>query len=100
MPAKVDKIKIGPKNLKKSAKLLDCQRERIFIMHHSEGKGINELSRLFKVHKRLIQFICYPERKERNLELRQQKGGSKHYYNKEKHTIAVQKHREYKKNFL
>jgi hypothetical protein len=100
MPAKVDKIIIGHTNLKKVSKLLSCQKERIFQMHHVTGSGIRELSRTFKVSRRLIQFICYPERQKRNLELRNDKGGSKAYYKKEKHTISMKTHREYKKNFL
>ena len=96
MPAKVDKLRIESDFLSKRVKLLSCQRERIFQMHHNEGKGINELARCFKVNKRLIQFICYPDRQKRNLELRKERGGSKAYYLKEKHTIAMAEHRKHK----
>ena len=99
MPRLTDTIAIKDKALKKSAKLLDCQRERIVSLH-SEGFSITGLGKLFKVNKRLIQFILFPERQKRNLELREQRGGSKIYYNKEKHTVAIREHRNYKKKLF
>jgi len=96
MPAKVDKLRIESHFLSKRVKLLPCQRERIFQMHHNESKGIRELSRCFKVNKRLIQFICYPERHKMNLELRKERGGTKIYYVKEKQNLAISKHRKHK----
>jgi hypothetical protein len=99
MPRKTDAIAIKDKALKKSAKLLDCQRERIKSLH-SEGFSITGLGKMFKVNKRLIQFIIFPERQKRNLELREQRGGSKIYYNKEKHTAAIREHRKYKKELF
>jgi len=35
---------------------------------YETGTGINALARMFKVNKRLIQFILFPERKQKNLE--------------------------------
>lgn len=99
MPSIVDKITIKEKPLKRSAKLLDCQRERIVSLH-SEGFSITGLGKMFKVNKRLIQFILFPERQKRNLELREQRGGSKIYYNKDKHTLAMSEHRKYKKELF
>jgi hypothetical protein len=99
MPRLTDTIAIKDKALKKSAKLLDCQRERIVSLH-SEGFSITGLGKLFKVNKRLIQFILFPERQKRNLELREQRGGSKIYYKKEKHTVAIREHRNYKKQLF
>ncbi len=55
---------------------------------------------MFKVNKRLIQFILFPERQKRNLELREQRGGSKIYYNKDRHTLAMSEHRKYKKELF
>lgn len=99
MPRKTDNLALKEKPLKRSAKLLDCQRERVKAMH-IEGVSINSISKIFKVNKRLIQFILFPERQKRNLELRQERGGSSIYYNKEKHTIAIREHRNYKKELL
>jgi hypothetical protein len=97
MAIKLDKQPLQSSFLKRNVKLLPCQKDRIFKMHHSENFGINQLGRMFKVNKRSIQFICYPERAERNKQLREDRGGSKKYYNREKHTEAVKSLREYKK---
>lgn len=98
MPSKHDKTPLQSPFLKRSVKLLPCQKERIFTMHHSQNFGINQLARMFKVNKRLIQFICYPERAELNKQLREKRGGSKKYYNRDKHTKAMRDHRRHKKD--
>jgi hypothetical protein len=54
------------------------------------------MARSFKVDKRLIQFILFPERLELNKKLRQKRGGSKQYYIKERQTKAIREHRNYK----
>ena len=96
MPSKIDNIRISDPFLKRSAKLLPCQKE---MMHYwySVGASINSIARMFKVNKRLVQFELFPERHKRNLELRREKGGSMVYYKKEKHTLAMRKNRQYKK---
>lgn len=100
MPRKTDTIPLNSQFLNRRVKLLECQKERVFKMHHAESYGINQLGRMFKVDKRLIQFICYPERAERNRQLRAERGGSKRYYNKEKHVASIREHRQYKKQVL
>ncbi len=97
MPRKTDSMNLKSQFLSRRVKLLDCQKERVFKMHHGESYGINQLARMFKVNKRLIQFICYPERAERNRQLRETRGGSKKYYNKANHRKATKEHRNYKK---
>jgi len=100
MPALVDKITVASPFLDRRVKLLPCQRERIYQMHHLEVFGIRELSRIFKVDRRLIQFICYPERHLKNLDDRKARGGSAKYYVTEKNTTAMTKHRAHKKEIL
>jgi hypothetical protein len=96
MPRKTDNIKIDDPFLKRSAKLLPCQKE---MMHYwyATGASINSIARMFKVNKRLVQFELFPERKKRNIELRHERGGSMIYYKKEKQTKAIREHRNYKK---
>ncbi len=95
-----DSIKIDSPFLDRRVKLLPCQRERIFQMHHKEGYGIRPLTRIFKVDRRLIQFICFPERHQKNLELREARGGSGNYYRTEKHKESMRRHRTYKREIL
>ena len=64
---------------------------------HRDGRGIREMARLYGVDKRLIQFTVFPERLERNKQLRQERGGSTIYYRREKHTAAMRRHRRHKR---
>jgi len=100
MPRKTDVMKIDTPFLDRRVKLLPCQRERVYQMHHRENVGIRHLSRIFNVNKRLIQFLCYPERLQANMEARKNRGGSAKYYSTSKNTKAKREHREYKKEVL
>jgi len=55
-----------------------------------------KLASAYCVSRRLIQFIGDPEKHKHNLLMRAIRGGSKIYYKKSKHTIAMKKHRRYK----
>lgn len=96
MPYKFEKIPINNPSLDRRVKLLPEDVEEIkrqFLF----GESINQLARIWNVNKRRIQFILFPERHAWNLELRKRRGGSKKYYDREKHNAAMQDHREYKK---
>jgi len=97
MPFLIDKQYINDPFLDRRTKLLPCQKEMVHYWY-GQGSSINSISRMFKVNKRLIQFILFPERKKRNLELRKERGGTKVYYNKEKNAITIKDHRNYKHN--
>jgi hypothetical protein len=95
MPFKTDKLSLDDPFLRRNTKLLPCQRERIVALHNS-GASIHSLSRMFKVSRRLIQFVIYPERMDKVKEHHKDRGGSSVYYKKEKHTDAIREHRQYK----
>jgi transposase len=99
MPYKTDKISINDSFLKRSVKLLPCQKERI-VYYSGLGMSQRKLASMFNVSRRLIQFILDPKKVEDNLERRRQRGGTKIYYNKEKNTITVREHRKYKYQLL
>lgn len=101
MPYKfqTDKIKLPP-GTDRRVKLTPEQKANIFDLHHKQGYGIRELTRMNNVSRRLIQFICYPERQKRGLEQRAKRGGWRQYYNKEYHRKKTQEHRQYKKKVL
>lgn len=100
MPFKTDKIAINDPFLKRSVKLLPCQKEMIKWWYGNSGVSINGLARMFKVSKRTIQFILFPERLEKVKQHRADRGGSKIYYNKEQHTKSIREHRQYKHETL
>ena len=99
MPRITDSIAIDCPFLKRSSKLLPCQKEMV-IYWGSRGLGKNKIAKMFNVSKRLIQFIINPDSHKSNLERRKERGGSKIYYKKEQHTKAIREHREYKKEIL
>lgn len=97
MPRKTDTIAINDYFIDGRTRMLPCQKEHC-IQLYSEGMGIRALARLFKVDKRLIQFLLFPDRKKKNMEDRAKRGGTKQYYDKEKHRVSIKSHRDKKKN--
>lgn len=100
MPFKTDKQTLGTNIIRRTAKLLDCQKEMIKWWRQEKGYSQRALARMFGVSKRTIQFILDPKKKEENLKRRQERGGWKQYYKKEDHAEAMKEHRRYKYNLL
>lgn len=100
MPSKTDKIAIESSFLKRSSKLIPCQKEMIKWWKENSDMSINSIAKMFKVSKRTIQFILYPERLELNKFHRETRGGSNAYYVKKDHTKSVREHRQYKKDLF
>lgn len=78
MPYKSTKIKIMNGAYDKRIKLTVAQKNEIISL-----KGT-------------IQFLWDPEKLKRNIQRRQERGGTKQYYNKEKHREQMKTHRRYK----
>ena len=97
MPYKSEKIKIVSTEYDRRRKLTDEDKKEIKEL---VGMSIRGIARMYGVDKRLIQFILYPERHEKNLADRREKGGSMQYYDKEKHTESMRKHRHYKQQLF
>ena len=95
MPYKSEKIIIQHTEFDRRIKLTSLQKEEIISLH-SEGVSQRELARRFKVDKRLISFIINPASYAENLKRREERGGTKIYYNKEKNKDSIRKHRQYK----
>lgn len=99
MPARVDKLRVSDPVLDRRVKMLPCQRERAIGMH-CDGVSINGIARCFKVSKRTIQFLLFPERHAKTLKDRAERGGSKQYYDKEYHKASMFEHRKYKEKIF
>ena len=95
MPRKTDTIPINNENLDRRVKLTQVQKQEIKL--NVLGLSSRKLAEMYGVSKRTIQFILDPEKLAENKKKREERGGSKHYYNKEKHTEAIRRHRDYKK---
>lgn len=101
MPYSTEKQKLGSEFLDKRTKLLPCQKERIFQMYHKEG-GFSQrgLAKMFGVSRRTIQFILDPEKLTENKKRREERGGTKIYYDREKNNAYQNKHRKDKHKLL
>lgn len=99
MPNKANAYRIKDPFLDKRVKLLPCQKAMVFWWY-KEGESINAIAFRFKVNKRLVQFILFPERYQKNLELRDERGGWSRYYDRVIHSASTKRHREYKKLIL
>lgn len=86
------------KGLDKRIKLTDEQRLDIRNLHHKSGVSMRHLSRTFKVSRRLISFVCYPEKLEHNIEVRKHRGSN--YYDKERHRKYMSDHRKHKRTLI
>ena len=98
MPRKSDKITINNKSLDRRVKL--SEEDRLELIKLKEQVSQREAARMFNISRRSVQFIWYPEKLEENKLRRKERGGWKQYQDKEKHRIAMKKHREYKKQLL
>lgn len=82
MPRKTDIIAIAEPFLKRSCKLLQCQKEMV-VYWINKGLSQRKVALMFNVSRRLIQFISNPQTHHQNLECRKERGGSSIYYKKE-----------------
>jgi hypothetical protein len=98
MPYKCEKDNI-PTQLKRSSKLSEDDKEemrRLRQLSHSDW-SYNALGREFGVSKRTAYWVINPDKQKENYQKRVERGGSKQYYDREKHTNAMRDHRKYKK---
>jgi transposase-like protein len=97
MPRKTDTIPINNELLDRRVKLTKEDKEMIIWLREEEQISYQKLANRFGVSKRSIIFICKPETLEACKKKRAERGGSKFYYDREKHTTYIREHRQYKK---
>lgn len=100
MPYKTDKDKLDSPFLKRTVKLLPCQKEMIVYWSKVMGYSQRQLAKMFNVSRRTIQFTVDPDKLKANIERRNERGGTKQYYNKDYHNAAMRDHRSYKSRTL
>ena len=99
MPYKCEKIvKLAGTSKDRRRKLSDEQKDEIATLKGTMSQ--RECARKFDVSRRTIQFIWDPDKHKRNLQCRQERGGSKQYYNKEKQKQYMKRHRHYKQELF
>lgn len=78
-------------------KLTQEQKDMICTEYAEGNISQRELARQYNVSSRLISFILFPERLQENLKRRQERGGWRQYYDKEKRRLTMREYREYKR---
>ena len=95
MPYKCEKlVKLEGTSEDRRRKLTDEQKDEIAALKGQISQ--RECARRYGVSRRTIQFIWDPDKQKRNLERRQERGGSSKYYSKEKQREYIKKHRHHK----
>ena len=100
MSYKSEKIKIAGTKHDRRVKLTPEQRFEIRHMHEFLGTSYNSLARMYSVSKRLVQFVCCPEKEEEARRRFKELRADGRYYNKEKHTASVRDLRRYKQSLF
>lgn len=100
MAAIVDKYIINNIEYDKRVKLSPSDKAEIQKVYKEGLFSQRELAFIYDVSKRSIQFAINPEKLVANRIRREERGGSKIYYDKEANTKAQSKHRQYKKHLL
>jgi len=96
MPYVHTKLKIKEKDDKR-IKLTKSQKSEIYSLYNLYGAfSQRELAKMFGVSRRLITFIVEPQKQVENLKRRNEAGGSKQYYDKDKWREQMKSHRHHK----
>jgi len=77
-------------------KLLPCQKELINQLYSTGVWSQRALAKRFRVSRRLISFVLFPERLQENIDSRNARGGSKIYYDRDDHNKATDAYRKFK----
>jgi len=86
---------IKNKDLDRRVKLSDQEKRDILALKSTVTQI--SVAKAYGVSRRTIQFIWFPEQLEENKKRRAERGGSKQYYDKDKHNLSMKEHRAYKK---
>jgi hypothetical protein len=97
MPRKSDSIPINNAKLDKRVKLTDESRQQIKEEYETGDISIHSLSKKYKVSRRTIQFILFPDRLDKAKEQFAERRKDGRYYDKDKHREYTKQHRDHKK---
>lgn len=100
MPYKSEKARIAGTSFDRRRKLDDGDRAQILILRQQDGMSYNKLARMFGVSKRLIQFVCDPEKEARCKEQYRVRRKDGRYYDRETHNAAIRNLRRYKEDLI
>lgn len=97
MPYKSEKIPIAGTQYDRRKKLTEEQRALIRWLREEEQMSYNKLAKKFHVSKRLIQFVCHPEKEQKSREqFKERRRDGRYKESSEKHASTMKEHRQYK----
>lgn len=97
MPYKSEKICIAGTQFDRRIKLTPDQKEYIKWLREEEKISYSKLAKMFGVSKRLVQFICCPDKAQRAKEqLQQKKSEGRYKPTKSEWADTMKEHRRYK----
>lgn len=97
MPYKSERIKIAGTQFDRRIKLTDEQKDLIRWLREEEQISYNKLAVQFNVSKRLVMFICNPEKYEKSKEQFKQRTREGRYKpNKKEWAETIREYRKYK----
>lgn len=97
MPYTSEKIKIVGTCFDRRRKLSEDKKEYIRWLREEEKISYQKLADMFNVSKRMIIFVCNPEKYEKNKEqFKERKKKGLYKYNKEEWSSIMREHRRYK----
>lgn len=99
MPYK-HRTKLIPPQYDRRRKMTETDKVKALLMYHIDGESIRGIARKFKVDKRTIQFLLFPERLKKNREDREARGGWRQYYDRKANTDTAREHRRYKQKLM
>ena len=94
----IEEFRIGKENDRRR-KLTEIQKDEIRALKDT-GASKQDVAAQYGCDRRTVDFLWYPEKLKRNLQLKQERGGTKHYYNKEKHRQYMRAYRNHKRQIL
>jgi len=100
MPYKTDTQKLDSPFLDSRVKLLPCQREMIPVIRKDYGLSYRIIGEMFGISKRMVIFICNPEKEAKAKEQYRERRKDGRYYDREKHKAAMNIHRKKKHELL
>lgn len=97
MPYKSSKIKIEGTSFDRIRKLSEDQKEYIRWLREEENLSYQKLADMFSVSKRLVIFVCNPEKYEKCKEqFKQRRKDGRYSVTKEEWAEIIREHRHYK----
>lgn len=97
MPYKSEKCKIQGTKFDRRRKLSEEQKELIKWLREEERISYNKLAKQFGVSKRLIQFICCPDKEQKaKAQFKERRKYGRYNVSKEERNEIMREHRHYK----